>query len=322
MLTKPQYPIYIPSKSLARAQSRLTARALERDNVPYYVVVEETEADEFRNYYPAWTILVLPFHDRGDGFKVDANGNPYPGDGTGGAVPARNWIRAHAEAHGHQKHWQLDDNLRLFRRLAGRQRIPCHAGVALRAVEDWSDRYTNVALTGINYSMMAVTGSVTSPIRLNHYVYSCTLINHDMPCRWRGYYNDDADICLQALALGWCTAQINVFLVDKVATMTMKGGMSPLYDKASDGRLKMSRSLERVWPKVVTTTRRFSRPQHLIADDWDKFDTQLILKPGLSLDDFVGVNEYGLVLKHVTESGRDNSAILSELKPFLPKDQQ
>lgn len=78
--------------------------------------------------------------------------------------------------------------------------------------------------------------------------------------------------------------------------MTMKGGnSSQLYQ--GDGRTTMARSLERVWPGVVTTNRRFGRPQHVVADSWKKFDTKLIRKPGLDLDLLDKVNNYGLTLK-------------------------
>ena len=76
----------------------------------------------------------------------------------------------------------------------------------------------------------------------------------------------------------------------------MKGGNSAqLYQ--GDGRTTMARSLERVWPGVVTTDRRFGRPQHVVADSWRKFDTQLIRKPDLDLDSFDKVDDYGLKLK-------------------------
>ena len=59
-------------------------------------------------------------------------------------------------------------------------------------------------------------------------------------------------------------------------------------------------SLERAWPGVVTTKRRFGRPQHVITYNWRKFDTPLRLKP-----EFVGKkwapNEYGLKLTAVAE---------------------
>lgn len=76
----------------------------------------------------------------------------------------------------------------------------------------------------------------------------------------------------------------------------MRGGnMDELYQ--GDGRLRMARSLERVWPGVVTVDRRFKRPQHIIKDGWGGFKTPLIRKPEYA--DLEGVEEFGLLMKEV-----------------------
>ena len=79
--------------------------------------------------------------------------------------------------------------------------------------------------------------------------------------------------------------------------MKMGGGnTSELY--YGDGRLKMARSLERLWPGVVKTKRRFRRPQHVVFDQWRRFDTPLKLKLGVDLTN-LKPNEYNIVLKQV-----------------------
>jgi len=72
----------------------------------------------------------------------------------------------------------------------------------------------------------------------------------------------------------------------------MSGGNSAELYKG-DGRLRMARALERVWPGVVRVTRRFKRPQHLVP--WGKFDTPLKLHPGVDLA-ALPPNEYGMDL--------------------------
>src|SRR5262249_32265540 len=142
-----------------------------------------------------------------------------------GSIPARNWIQQHAISEGHARHWQLDDNIVDVRRLWKGRRIPCAAGPALRSVEDFSDRYENVGVSGLNYQMF-VTSATASPFFVNVHVYSCTLVNHEMGLKWRGRYNEDTDLCLQALSAGWCTVLFNVFMADKQRTMKMGGGNS------------------------------------------------------------------------------------------------
>jgi len=136
------------------------------------------------------------------------------------------------------------------------------------------------------------------PLQINCHVYSCLLILNSLSFRWRGRYNEDTDLCLQILSTGkQCTALLNTFLVEKMRTMTMKGGnATTLYQ--GDGRLKMARSLERMWPGVVTVDRRFHRPQHVV--NWKKFDTPLKLKPSIDLEN-LPTNEYGMSLIQVKD---------------------
>jgi hypothetical protein len=136
------------------------------------------------------------------------------------------------------------------------------------------------------------------PFYLNCRIYSCALVLNSLPYGWRGRYNEDADLCLQVLAGGWCTVLVNAFMVDKPQTMKVKGGNTAELYKG-DGRLMMARSLERMWPGVVETKRRFHRPQHVVKDAWKRFDTPLRLKPGIDLAALPRVNEYGMTLKQV-----------------------
>jgi hypothetical protein len=257
----PRYPVYLPTKG--RARSPLTARILQRDSVPFYLVVEPQEEDAYREAiaresFAGAELLVLPFSNLGLG-----------------SIPARNWIIDHAIAAGFARHWQLDDNINEFRRLFRSRRVPCHAGVALRACEDFTDRYSNVAISGLNYTMFVAPGT-KKPFVTNVHVYSCTLVNDAIPHRWRGRYNEDTDLCLQVLADGWTTILLNAFMAHKLRTMVSRGGNTDdLY--AGDGRLKMARALERAWPGVVTVDRRYGRPQHVI--DWTKFTTPLEPNP-------------------------------------------
>jgi len=195
-----------------------------------------------------------------------------------GSIPARNWIKEHSIAAGHERHWQLDDNIQRIYRSNRGTKIPCAAGVAMAAIEDFVDRYENVAIAGMNYEFFAPRRESQPPFWLNVHVYSCTLVLNSIPYRWRGRYNEDTDLCLQALAGGWCTVAVNAFLAKKVMTLTMGGGNTQVLYQG-DGRLKMARALERMWPGVVEVKRRFKRPQHVIKYAWHKFDTPLKLKP-------------------------------------------
>lgn len=273
----PRYPIYVPSKG--RSQTCLTARFFTNDEVPFYLVVEPQEADEYAPLVPAENLLILPFSNLGLG-----------------SIPARNWIWEHAKSAGHDRHWIIDDNIAKIKRRHQGRRIPCNAGIGLAVVEDFTDRYTNVGISGLAYEMFLPNGRATPAFSLNVHVYSCLLIANDLPYRWRGRYNEDTDLCLQVLAGGYCTVLVQAILIWKAQSMLMTGGNTDeLYQ--GDGRLKMARSLEKSWPGVVETRRRYGRPQHVI--NWRKFDTPLIRRPDLEIPE--GVDEYGMELVAVKE---------------------
>lgn len=273
----PRYPIYIPSKG--RSDVCLTAQRLGEDGVPFRLVVEPQERDAYAARFGADAVLTLPFRD------------------AGSVIPARNWIKDYATAEGHERHWQLDDNIRAFYRRWRAKRIYADAGVALSTCETFADRYENVAVCGVNDIMWLPDHYPKPPFHLNGRVYSCSLILNSLPHRWRGRYNEDADLCLQVLADGWCTVLLNAFCMDKITTMVLKGGnTSALYQ--GDGRLKMARALERKWPGVVTTGRRYHRPQHLVKDSWRKFDTPLRRKPG-AVPEGAPSDEHGIRLIQV-----------------------
>jgi hypothetical protein len=270
----PRYPIYIISKG--RADRCLSMKLLDRHRVDYRVVVEPQEEDAYADAVGRERLLVLPFSNLGLG-----------------SIPARNWVWEHSLEAGDVRHWIMDDNIRNFRRSYRGERIPCDAGPAFAVAEDFSDRYTNVALTGFQYQSF---GFKNRPVvSRNVHVYSCTLIRNELPFRWRGRYNEDTDLCLQALSHGLCTVSVNLFLIDKATTMSMRGGNTDeLY--AGDGRLHMARALERLWPGVVRVGRRYGRPQHVV--DWARFDTPLELRDDVDLASFKP-NEYGYDLSVV-----------------------
>lgn len=275
---KPRYPVYVISKG--RADACLTARFFIQDKLDFKLVVEPQEADAYIQKYGEDRVLILPFSNLGLG-----------------SIPARNWVWEHSKAAGFERHWIFDDNIKRIMRRYKARRIRCDSGPAIAALEDFTDRYENIAICGMNYAMFVPDRRTYQAFFLNNHVYSCLLIKNDLPHRWRGRYNEDTDLCLQVLADGWCTVLTNVFMIDKMQTMVMKGGNSDQLYK-SDGRLKMARSLERAWPYVVTVDRRFQRPQHMVRDEWRKFDTPLKRRADV---DFAALapNEYGMELRQV-----------------------
>lgn len=287
-MNNPRYPIYIISKG--RADSRLTSKALERMNVPYSIVIEPQEYEQYADVIDHKKILTLPFSNLGLG-----------------SIPARNWVWEHAAQSGAYRHWILDDNIRYFMRLNNSVRDYVLTGAIFRAAEDFVDRYENVAMAGFQYKMFARDGAMWPAFALNTRVYSCILLRNDLPYRWRGRYNEDTDLSLRILKDGWCTVLFYAFLADKIATMKMKGGNTDeLY--TDDGRLKMAQSLVDQHPDVTKITWKWGRWQHCV--DYSQFKRNKLKKKH---DVIVtnAVDNYGMVLKRL---GADQQSELSKIE--------
>lgn len=283
MILMPKYPVYVPTKG--RADRPKTAQILARAEVPFRLVVEPQDVEAYSKEWGAH-LLVMPENDQG-------------------LVYARNFIWDHAVAEGHEKHWQFDDDILNMVRLVRGYRMWAEANVALGIAEEFVDRYENVGLFSFNSDFFVSSSRGRSrqkwpPFYLNTRCYTNFLINHALPLRFRRLSttrssdNEDTDMSLQVLAIGWCTILFNAFMMKTPETMAAKGGQTT-FTYAGDGLLHRSRNLERVWPGVVTTDRRYGRPQHHIKNHWQLFDTPLKRKPGVEIPE--GVNEFGMVLR-------------------------
>jgi len=270
----PKYPVYIISKG--RWRLRHTVKALEGRAIPFKIVIEPQEHEQYAAVIDQAKILVLPFSNLGQG-----------------SIPARNWVWEHARQAGVERHWILDDNIHEFYRLHQNMKWRTTSGTSFRVIEDFADRFENVALAGMQYELLTPRCYHFPPMILNTRIYSCILIRNDLPYRWRGRYNEDTDLSLRVLKDGWCTVLFFAFLADKKATMTMKGGNTDeLYQ--GDGRLKMAQSLQLQHPDVVKIVWKWGRWQHQV--DYCPFKVnQLRLKPGVTLPQ--GVNNYGMVFQ-------------------------
>jgi hypothetical protein len=278
----PRYPVFIISKG--RADTRLTQRHFEANGIPYRIVVEPQEFEQYAAVVPREKVLATPFSNLGQG-----------------SIPVRNFCWQTAVDEGHAKHFVVDDNIDGLYRLHENLKLSVETGATLRAIEDWSDRYENVGLSGPNYFMFASRKTAIAPLTLNTRVYSCILVNHSLDGviaeRWRGRYNEDTDLSIRALKAGWCTALFNAFLILKQTTMTMKGGnteaLYKIKEGEKDGRLLMAESLQQQHPDITQIVTKWGRSQHSV--DYRGFrQNQLRLRDGVEIPR--GRNNYGMEL--------------------------
>lgn len=238
-----KYPIYIISKG--RHESRLTAKALEDIGINYRIVIEAQEFDDYASVIDEAKILVLPFSNLGQG-----------------SIPARNWVWEHSISEGHARHWILDDNISGFGRLNNNRKIKVKTSATFRAVEDFTDRYENVKMSGMNYRFFVPEGSTRKPYMMNTRIYSCILLSNDIEHRWRGKYNEDTDLSLRILKDDHCTLLFNAFFCDKIGTLKMKGGNTEEVYADSNNRRDFAESLREQHPDLVKVVWRYERWHH------------------------------------------------------------
>lgn len=259
-----RYPIYIVSKG--RYDSVITARSFLSENIDFKIVVEPQEYDSYCNKIDSKYIIKLPFSNLG----LES-------------YPARNWCWQNSIDNGFKKHFLFDDNIYGFARLNNGKRTKCDVLSALICLQDFTDRYENIAISGYNYRYF-VCSETKKPFFINTHVYSGMLINNDIPYRWRLKYNEDVDLCLQALNKKWCTVLLNVYLINKVSTTTkLKGGnQTELYCNNNDNKKALkSCSLQQMWPQYVQVRYRFNRPHHFV--DWKKYFNHPLIRKSSSL---------------------------------------
>jgi hypothetical protein len=272
----PAYPIYIISKG--RWKRRQTVKTLESMNCPYNIVVEPSEYEQYAQFIEPSKIIVCPenFSQRGQG-----------------GIPVRNFVWEHAIQSGAKRHWILDDNIESVERFNHNMKIRCECATPFKVIEDFVDRYTNIALAGMNYAIFCPASEARSPIIFNTRVYSCILIDNSLPHRWRGRYNEDTDLSIRVMKDGYCTVLFNSFLIGKRATMTQGGGNTDTIYNTGDKRLSFAKSLQQQHPDVVRVTWKFNRWHHHV--NYRPFKrNKLIRKPDIDIP--TGINEYGMKL--------------------------
>lgn len=283
----PNFPIYIVSKG--RWESRLTSKALERMKVPYHIIIEKQEFDQYVSVIDKKKILILDPKYQDEYDTCDDLGNSK----SKGPGAARNFAWDHAIKDGFAWHWVMDDNIRDFYRLNNNVKSRVWDGVVFKCMEDFVLRYENISMAGPNYESLVIRKGYYPPFILNTRIYSCNLIQNDLPYRWRGRYNEDTDLSLRMLKDRWCTLQFNIFVGDKIRTQVLKGGCNTdFYQK--EGTLPKSQMQVALHPDVSKLVWKFGRWHHHV--DYRPFrGNQLILKKGIEIPK--GINNYGMVLK-------------------------
>lgn len=272
----PRYPIYIISKG--RHDKCLTARELTKMQVPFKIVVEPQEFDLYAEKWGSDCLIQAPFSNLGQG-----------------SIPVRNYVLELSRANGDKRHWILDDNLEGFHRLNRNEKPKVSSGTIFRCCEEFTDRFSNVLISGMNYYSFCKATDAVPPFNKNTRIYSCILLDNSIPFEWRGKYNEDTDLSLRVLKAGYCTILFNAFLVGKVTTQRMKGGNTGEVYGNTDNRREFAESLQKQHPEHVKVVWKFNRWHHQV--NYKPFKSTPLLE--IESVEREKVNNYGMNLTNI-----------------------
>jgi hypothetical protein len=210
--TTTKHPIYIPSKG--RAHTCTTPDLLNKDDIPWILVVEPQDFDEYKARFSASEygmrngkapslVLAMDENDQGIGY-------------------VRNFCKNHSSANGDEYHWQIDDDIKNFFRRINDKNIKCNALDVLGPVEDYIKDYVNVGMAGPKHSLFAF--SAKTEIDFNKQICTVSLFNNDTEASWREGVVSDIDYSMQVLTEGWCSVMFNRLLYEPPSVSSNSGG--------------------------------------------------------------------------------------------------
>jgi hypothetical protein len=193
-----------------------------------------------------------------------------------GIAYARNFCKDHATEEGHCYHWQIDDNIKRFKkRVAGTNMIKSPF-VILEEAEDYVLKHKNIGIAGLKHACFAF--AAREELGINQQIYTCMLINNMIDKRWRSGCVEDTDYSMQILTAGYCTVLFNRLIMDKATTMSQSGGNTEI-SYAGDGRLKRAEGLQKLWPDIFKLgTRKDGSTKVNPSRIWKGFKQRPILK--------------------------------------------
>jgi len=217
------YPIYIPSKN--RAKTCVTADLLQRESVPFLVVVEPQDYKDYKLLYGD-AVIVLPKDNQGLAYS-------------------RSWIKTHSKQAGDIFHWQLDDDIKRFMIRENGKNIISTTIHALSTIEEFISQYKNIGAAGPTYTTFAF--SRKTQYGVNKQVCSCFISLNSINAWWRDDTIDDTDYSMQILSSQyWCTLLFYRILIDVLPVGNNPGGLDTIYN--SDKFVKKQQRLTEYWP--------------------------------------------------------------------------
>ena len=249
------FPIFIPSKG--RADQCLTAELLKEDGIPFMIVVEPQEYEEYNTIYEQDELLLLDENNLGLGYS-------------------RYFIKNYAKEKGYDYHWQIDDNVKRFMVRRNNKNIQANPKLVLSRAERYINQHNNIGIVGLRHVLYAWT--MEDEYTFNNQCVSCVCLKSDTKANYR--YNpptvEDTDFSLQILLEGYSTVIFNRLIMEKPPQGQMKGGVSTLYNS---GKFTQSqKQLIRQWPNIFELGMGKHKTKIKPSRIWQKFPQRPQLK--------------------------------------------
>jgi len=250
-----KYTIYIPTKG--RATFITTAALLDAEHIDYKLVIEPQDAESYMHFFDEQKLIVMP-------------------EDNVGMAGVRRFIKRYSRSKNEEYHWQIDDNIKGFKKRIDNKNISSSANANITEIEQFVDEHANIGGAGMRHQMFAWTQKHRYTI--NQQCPSCVLFNNACKSDWRDDVIEDTDYWLQVLYEGYTTILFNRLVMDKTAIKTMPGGCTDLYYNNDNIRYSRQVKLQEYWPgifdiKVVNGISRV-KPSRI----WQKFQQRPILK--------------------------------------------
>eukprot|EP00759_Apiculatamorpha_spiralis_P035159 PhF_6_TR36127/c0_g1_i2/m.52438 len=240
-------PIFIPSKGRATANGTWTA--LQEVGLPYTVVVEPQDFDEYKQHHAHYrhaSVVSLPKNDQG--VQYVRNYILYK------LSPPVGW------------YWCIDDDVTVFYALSQQEsqqdelvRVNIKQALELASPADALTVAPNACLLGLEYLQFASMAlNKGRPLyRLNSYANICCCINRsrfpkalivpDCDFTYRFPIREDYDMCLQIITNGGSVFRFRNVSFSAPGMGTKPGGMTEYYRKKQKEIIRCNRTMVRFW---------------------------------------------------------------------------
>lgn len=270
-----QYKIYVPSRGRYDPTLVSTGDFFLRVGIPFTMVVEQKEYDQYCARFGKEVIHCLP------------------GSDYGCVAFVRNYIKDLSAKRGEEKHWQVDDDIKKMWVYDGKKANYSHSPLTiLGAAEHFIGQFQNVALSSLNSNTFARLA--TTLYGVNNMCYACFLVNNNAHgFRFREQTIDDVDYNLQVLSKGWCTVQFKKMVYQWQGGQTQIGGLTDL--RSETGYRRWIDNTLAFWPHLIpgTTMKKGGTGYRLRTERvWRKFTQRPIPVPRLSGTDPLPVTHF------------------------------